>query len=109
MRVDGAPTVLEVTWEPPFEPNGVILAYTVYCYELQYSSGLQYDDDSPLSPFFDDLIAEFSTIVPGNQTQTFVAGLTPFTIYECYITANTSVGEGSPSVIRSAQTDETST
>ena len=110
MRVDGAPTVLDVTWEPPFEPNGVILAYTVFCDEIQQSSGLQYDDNSPISPFSqtDDITAEFLTVVPGNQTQTFVVGLTPFTMYECYITANTSVGEGAPSIIRSAQTDETS-
>ena len=103
--------MLEVTWEPPIEPNGVILTYTVYCDEIQHSSGSGLQNDGNfLTPFDDDddSTAEFTTVVPGNQTQTFVMGLTPFITYDCYITANTSVGEGAPSIIQSAQTDETS-
>ena len=35
---------------------------------------------------------------------TFNTGLNPYTQYSCYVTANTSVGEGSPSMIVFART-----
>ena len=35
---------------------------------------------------------------------TFNTGLNPYTQYSCYVTANTSAGEGSPSAIITAQT-----
>jgi len=44
----------------------------------------------------------------GTQSATYVNDLIPFTTYECYITANTSVGEGESSVILRATTDESS-
>ena len=37
---------------------------------------------------------------------TFNTGFNPYTQYSCYVTANTSAGEGSPSVIASARTGE---
>ena len=37
---------------------------------------------------------------------TFTTGLNPYTNYSCYVTANTSAGEGSPSVIVTARTVE---
>ena len=37
---------------------------------------------------------------------TFNTGLNPYTHYNCYVTANTSAGEGSPSAIMAAQTVE---
>ena len=37
---------------------------------------------------------------------TFNTGLNPYTQYSCYVTANTSAGEGSPSVIVTARTVE---
>ena len=35
---------------------------------------------------------------------TFNTGLSPYTQYSCYVTANTSAGEGSPSVIVTIRT-----
>ena len=37
---------------------------------------------------------------------TFNTGLNPYTQYSCYVTANTSAGEGSPSAVMTAQTVE---
>ena len=37
---------------------------------------------------------------------TFSSGLSPYTQYSCYVTANTSAGEGSPSVIVTTRTGE---
>ena len=37
---------------------------------------------------------------------TFNTGLNPYTQYSCYVTANTSTGEGTPSMIVSATTVE---
>ena len=39
-------------------------------------------------------------------TVTFNTGLNPYTQYSCYVTANTSAGEGSPSVIVTTRTAE---
>ena len=37
---------------------------------------------------------------------TFNTGLSPYTQYSCYVTANTSAGEGNPSVVITAKTTE---
>ena len=74
-----------MTWNSPESPNGVILNYTVYCNDSESVETL---------------------IVSGTKSSAVVMELTPFTYYDCYVTANTSVGEGDPSTIQSAQTDE---
>ena len=110
-RVIGSPLNLFVTWTSPFEPNGVIASYTVYCYKptpglgngtQQYSgggSGMQQPDIGDESMYV-------HTIVPGNETQAVVTGLEPYTTYNCYVVANTSAGAGNPSFARAATTDE---
>ena len=40
----------------------------------------------------------------GNITEATVMGLLPFTNYDCYVTANTSVGEGPPSDTKTQRT-----
>ena len=49
-----------------------------------------------------------TSVVPGTASEATVSGLTPYTWYECYVTANTSVGEGSASQTAAARTDESS-
>ena len=97
------PTELLVSWDHPLEPNGIITSYRVHCYETHaYSSG---GGDS--YDFIEELVVNVTTVVvPGNITEAVVTELTPYTFYNCYVTANTSVGEGNPSVIASARTDE---
>ena len=116
MKVNGAPTELQAAWEPPTEPNGIILFYTIYCYESQggsgTGSGLASDEFEEagtfLMPMYIDNPIVLSLVLPPDQNQAFVIGLKPFTVYECYITANTSVGEGDPSGVQLAMTDEAS-
>ena len=42
----------------------------------------------------------------GDVTEVTVMGLLPFTNYDCSVTANTSVGEGPPSIILTKRTVE---
>ena len=48
----------------------------------------------------------FTVEVQNGDTATLVPGLTAFTRYECFVTANTSAGEGESSNTQSARTDE---
>ena len=92
-RISDSPRELQVSWEPPLEPNGIITSYKVYCYET----------GSRVSTNDEDAVTE---VVNGAVTEAVVAGLIPYTFYECYVTANTSVGEGNASESASARTDE---
>ena len=48
----------------------------------------------------------FTVEVQNGDTATLVPGLTAFTRYECFVTANTSAGEGESSNTQTARTDE---
>ena len=87
-QIDGASNQLMASWSSPDPTNGIITAYTVFC-KMPSDQEFTIRDtlnNSPLS----------ATIM----------GLIPFTSYECYVTANTSVGEGPPSNNDTAMTDE---
>ncbi len=51
---------------------------------------------------------EVQEVVSGTTMGVYVANLTPYTEYECFVTANTSAGEGEPSRVVFATTDESS-
>ena len=51
-------------------------------------------------------IPTIRSIVNGTTLAVTIMGLNPYTQYSCYVTANTSVGEGSPSVILTVQTGQ---
>lgn len=91
----GEPNYLLVTWTAPENPNGIILNYTVYCFS----------DGDLIMPGDSDITA-IMVVVSGNHLSVVVMELTPYTFYDCYITANTSVGEGNSSRVETAQTDE---
>ena len=109
--IPNSPLELQATWEPPLQPNGVITAYKVYCFESD-----AYEDGSGsgyiyLTPFTENISTNAivsTSVVPGTASEATVSGLTPYTWYECYVTANTSVGEGSASQTAAARTDESS-
>ena len=126
-RVDGSPTKLYIHWKPPEEPNGIIVAYNIYCKviiatdvqqilgsasgtsgstPITASSGLTMSGEG--SGFNDISDYVISVVTNGTESKAFVEDLTPFTNYGCFITANTSVGEGSSSKIDTATTDESS-
>ena len=48
----------------------------------------------------------FTSTVQGYELNATITGLTPFTDYGCYVSANTSVGEGNFSVTVFEKTDE---
>ena len=51
-------------------------------------------------------IPTIRSVVNGATLAVTLTGLNPYTQYSCYVTANTSVGEGSPSVILTVQTSQ---
>lgn len=99
ISIAGSPTELLVTWDAPAEYNGIILLYTVYCYELPMEGDQTFSDAQiPSQPE--------TKHVPGNETVAVVDNLTPYTFHGCLVTANTSVGEGNSSFIQFNLTDE---
>ena len=88
------PNELLVNWTAPDSPNGIILYYTVYCNK---------DDDQGSSGI---LTPDVVVTVLGSYHSALVTGLTPYTLYNCYVTATTSAGEGNSSMVVTAQTDE---
>ena len=104
LSLAGSPTELLVTWDPPAEPNGILLSYTVYCYVLS-------NDSITSQPFLAPLDTLVTTMpiyieVPGNQTEAVMEDLVPYTYYFCLVTANTSIGESNSSSIQLNRTDE---
>ena len=128
-RVIGSPTKLYIQWKPPEEPNGIIVAYSIYCKvvavnDVQQMLGSVSGSGSsesilitassglPMSGGENGLgdISDYanSVITKGTELKAFVEDLTPFTNYGCFLTANTSAGEGNSSMIVTATTDESS-
>ena len=87
--VNQMPTNLSASWTAPQTANGIITSYTISCRE-------------------NGTMDEFVTTVvnDGLATTVIISGLSPFTVYECFATANTSAGESDRSNIDTAQTDE---
>ena len=108
MTVQDSPSELQVFWDQPNQPNGVIVSYNIYCYELTTNEGSSSGSNDQILYPVDRHDALQLVVIPGNVTEATVSGLIPYTQYDCYVTANTSVGEGNESVVQSARTDESS-
>lgn len=103
-QIRDSPNELFVSWEHPLEPNGIITSYSVYCYEAYDSEiGSAYSSEER------DFLEEPLVTVPGGVTEAVVTELIPYTFYNCYVTANTSAGEGNASDSTTARTDESGT
>ena len=90
--VPGSPNQLTATWTPPIPKNGIITAYTVYC----NTSANQSYPEQVIGPN----VPTVRSVASGmTQDVSFSTGLSPFSQYNCYMTANTSVGEGPPSEV----------
>ena len=110
--VPGSPNQLSASWSLPILKNGIIIAYTVYC---NTSASQAYPEQmiGPNVPTVRSVIngaslGDMSMFRPPATISTFTTGLNPYTQYNCYVTANTSVGEGTPSQIMTARTDQSS-
>ena len=92
----GSPTKLTASWSAPIPKNGIITAYSVYC---NTSANQLYPEQAIGSN-----VPTIRSVVNGTTLAVVISGLSPYTQYSCYVTANTSVGEGSPSTIVTVQT-----
>lgn len=103
-RISASPTMLYVQWDYPNVPNGLILYYSIYCCDLTRTMG-ESSDSSMVATKSTNLCSEWKVL--GNDSETIIHGLLPYTNYTCFVTTNTSAGEGNPSMNLTAQTDET--
>ena len=96
--VIGYSTELYINWSVPIPRNGIITGYTVYC-NISINQSFPEQAIGPNIPII-------RSVVNGTTLAVILTGLYPYTQYSCYVTANTSAGEGSPSVIVTARTAE---
>ncbi len=68
-------TTLTLSWDPPAEPNGVIITYTLY---VDYLNGTTTNFPTPSAPFL-------------------LSPLRPYQTISVLVSASTLVGEGQPS------------
>ena len=94
----GSPYELSAQWKLPITKNGIITAYTVYC----KTSASQTYPEQMIGPN----VTIVSSAVSGAILAATINGLNPYTNYDCYVTASTSVGEGNYSNIATARTAE---
>ena len=91
--------MLLATWTPPTHRNSGIIAYTVYC----NTSATQEYDEQVIGMNAPTIRA----VVNGTTlVAMFDTNLSPYSQYDCYVTANTSAGEGRASNIMTARTRE---
>ena len=106
----GSPNNLQIIWTPPNEPNGDIINYTVYCTDIVEPDEFMTSGSGILfkSLNMSDSSTLLSLVVSSDETQIQFTSLVPHTVYSCYVSANTSVGEGNFSEVVKAETDESS-
>ena len=89
--ISGSPDMLLAMWTAPAKQNSSITAYTVYC------------NTSATQAYIEPLVVNGTTL-----TTIIDHDLGPYSQYDCYVTANTSSGEGMASRVLSARTSELS-
>ena len=94
--VAGSPSQLSASWSAPIPKNGIITGYSVYC---NTSANQSYQEQ-----VIGSNVPTIRSVVNETTLAVMLTGLNPYTHYSCYVTANTSVGEGSPSVVLTVQT-----
>ncbi len=82
-----ASTELTANWSPPVPARGHITAYTLYCNSSTQQAYPEISSGAVLAPI----------TVNGDSNMRIITGLTPYTSYDCQVTASTTVGEGPPS------------
>ena len=105
------PNSLYISWAEPAIPNGIVSVYTVYC-EKSDTSTVGSGDSNPLNPYTDsppsssDDLSNETVSASTNSTSFTLTGLTPYTQYNCFVSASTSAGESDFSTVISAVTEE---
>ena len=96
--VAGSPSQLSASWSVPIPRNGIITGYSVYC---NTSADQAYPEQ-----MIGSNVPTIRSVVNGTTLDATLNGLSPYTQYSCYVTANTSVGEGNPSYMTATRTVE---
>ena len=91
-----SPSQLSASWSAPIPKNGIITGYSVYC---NTSANQSYPEQ-----VIGSNVPTIRSVVNGATLAVTLTGLNSYIQYSCYVTANTSVGEGSPSTILTVQT-----
>ena len=99
--VAGSSYQLSASWFVPIPRNGIITGYSVYC---NTSANQSY----PEQVIIPNMPTIRSVVNGTTLAVTFNTGLSPYTQYSCYVTANTSAGEGPPSRTVATTTGEAS-
>ena len=92
--IAASPSQLSASWSVPIPRNGIITGYSVYC---NTSANQTYPEQ-----MIGSNVPTIRSVVNGTTLAATLTGLSPYTQYSCYIAANTSVGQGSPSAILTA-------
>ena len=87
--VENSPRTLMASWMEPDPTNGIIFNYTIRCNDTNST-----------------MAREPQVITDVSALSATLDGLTPFTTYECTISASTGAGEGASFGFQSATTDE---
>ena len=109
--IRGKPRQLFIQWDPPLEPNGVLLVYKVYCKRSAHQIQCQCNTSHQTfcscggTLFNTSFQQQAAFPVKFNQTE-IIHGFMPYTSYTCFMTASTTAGESLPSDFVSAITDE---
>lgn len=111
----GTPSHLSSQWDPPREPNGELVAYSVYCKLSALQPLCDCDSATNVNStscgcdhLAQSVPYQQQAVLPvGLFNTAVIGGFLPYTNYTCFMTANTSAGESSPSIPLSAVTDET--
>ena len=99
--VAGSPSQLSASWSVPIPRNGIITGYSVYC---NTSANQSYPEQ-----MIGSNVPTIRSVVNGTTLAATLSGLSPYTQYSCYVTANTSVGASNRSIIATSQTSESGT
>ena len=94
--IAGSPSQLSASWSAPIPKNGIITGYSVYC---NTSANQSYPEQ-----VIGSNVPTIRSALNGATLAVALTALNPYTQYICYVTANTSVGQGSLSTTLTMQT-----
>ena len=96
--VSYSPNELTAMWTPPAVTLGSIMNYIIFC----NTSDNQTYPEQVIGPN----VPTNRAVVNGTTLSVTMIGFMPFTQYDCYVTASSTVGDGTPSLLARNRTDQ---
>ena len=96
--VSHSPNKLTAMWTPPDVTLGNIMNYIIFC----NTSDNQTYPEQVIGPN----IPTKRAVVNGTTLSVTMIGFMPFTQYDCYVTASSTVGDGTASLLARNRTDQ---